>query len=360
MTVFNSENTSHLEVEAPLFFGQRLGIHDTINTRHPYLDHLFQHLKQIDWSENEVNLDRDKQQFETCPPHIRDIMIKNLAFQAELDSVASRSAAILIAPFISNSELWRCDLKVAENEVLHAVTYSQIVRMCLKNPSEFFDEVYKNSQVIKRAEKVIKIFNEMAKLGAEYTLSGVVTKEMKKSLVKYWVAMYALERIEFMVSFAATFATAEQGYFLGIASLVQKILKDELSIHVNRAKYVLNVLKVELKDTFEDLGDELKDIIDDVVESEYHWANYLFSEGRSIVGLNENLSVKWIQYCSQGVYEELGYKLPYEKIKETPLQFMDKWINIDKHQVAAQETQVVNYKLNAWVDDIPEVIEFVW
>ena len=66
---------------------------------------MFQYLKSIDWNEKEVDLTRDKQQFESCPTSIRDIMIKNLAYQSELDSVASRSVGVLIAPFITNSEL---------------------------------------------------------------------------------------------------------------------------------------------------------------------------------------------------------------------------------------------------------------
>lgn len=52
--------------EMPLFLGQKLGIHDTINVKHPYLEQLFTQLKSIDWVEDEVNLDRDRLQFETC------------------------------------------------------------------------------------------------------------------------------------------------------------------------------------------------------------------------------------------------------------------------------------------------------
>ena len=361
--IFNKDNTSHMVAEMPLFLGQKLGIHDTINVKHPYLEQLFTQLKSIDWVEDEVNLDRDRLQFETCPKHIRDIMIKNLAFQAELDSIASRSAGVLIAPFISNSELWRLDLKIAENECLHSATYTHIIKMCLKDTNEFFDEVYKNEQILGRAEKVSEVFNEIQELGAYYTLHGFGSYRedlFEETLIKYWVAMYALERIQFMSSFAATFALAEQDWFLGIASLVQKILKDELSIHVKRAKYVVNILKKEFKDSFEKYLPELKDIVDEVVKSEYTWAEYLFSEGRKVVGLNENLSKQWVNYCAEEVYETLGLELPFEKQTETPLLFMNKWINIDKIQTAAQETELTNYKLNSWVDDVPEQFNYKW
>ena len=349
--------------EMPLFLGQKLGIHDTINVKHPYLEQLFTQLKSIDWVEDEVNLDRDRLQFETCPKHIRDIMIKNLAFQAELDSIASRSAGVLIAPFISNSELWRLDLATAVNEVLHSATYTHIIKMCLKDTNEFFDEVYKNEQILGRAEKVSEIFNEIQELGAYYTLHGFGAYRedlFEETLIKYWVAMYALERIQFMSSFAATFALAEQDWFLGIASLVQKILKDELSIHVKRAKYVVDVLKKEFSESFNNILPELKQIVDEVLETEYTWSHYLFQEGRQIVGFNENLSKQWVNYSAQEVYETLGFELPFEKIIESPLPFMDKWINIDKMQTAAQETQLTNYKLNSWVDDIAEDYKFNW
>ncbi len=349
--------------EMPLFLGQKLGIHDTINVKHPYLEQLFTQLKSIDWVEDEVNLDRDRLQFETCPKHIRDIMIKNLAFQAELDSIASRSAGVLIAPFISNSELWRLDLAIAVNEVLHSATYTHIIKMCLKDTNEFFDEVYKNDQILGRAEKVSEVFNKIQELGAYYTLHGFGSYRedlFEETLIKYWVAMYALERIQFMSSFAATFALAEQDWFLGIASLVQKILKDELSIHVKRAKYVVDVLKKEFSESFNNILPELKQIVDEVLETEYTWSHYLFQEGRQIVGFNENLSKQWVNYSAQEVYETLGFELPFEKITESPLPFMDKWINIDKMQTAAQETQLTNYKLNSWVDDIAEDYKFNW
>lgn len=361
--IFNKDNTSHREVETPLFLGQKLGIHDTINVKHPYLEQLFTQLKSIDWVEDEVNLDRDRLQFETCPKHIRDIMIKNLAFQAELDSIASRSAGVLIAPFVSNSEFFRLDMVIAVNEILHASSYTHIIKMCLKDTNEFFDEVYKNDQILGRAEKVSEVFNEIQELGAYYIIQDFHPSEKpiyEKALIKYWVAMYALERIQFMSSFAATFALAEQDWFLGIASLVQKILKDELSIHVKRAKYVVDVLKKEFSESFNNILPELKQIVDEVLETEYTWSHYLFQEGRQIVGFNENLSKQWVNYSAQEVYETLGFELPFEKITESPLPFMDKWINIDKMQTAAQETQLTNYKLNSWIDDIAEDYKFNW
>lgn len=350
MAIYNVNNTGHLVSEVPLFLGEQLGIHDTINIRHQYLVDLFNYLKSIDWSETaDVNLDKDRAQFKKVPAQIKDIMIKNLAFQSELDSKASRAAGVLIAPFISNSELWRLDVKIQENELLHAATYTHIIKMCLDSPKEFFDEVYKNEKVTNRASVISDIFNKVQELGAKRTLGLVSDSECEEHIVKYWVAMYALERIQFMVSFAATFALAEQDYFLGIAALVQKILKDEYAVHAKRAMYVVKILQKELPHIFTKFEKALLQVVEDVVESEDLWAEYLFSEGRQVLGFNQTLAKEWVRYCTNEVLDTLGFEL-YD-VKDNPLPYMDKWINVDKIQVAAQETQITNYKLNSYIDD---------
>ena len=81
---------------------------------------------------------------------------------------------------------------------------------------------------------------------------------------------------------------------------------------------------------------------------------YLFSEGRSVVGLNEQLSKKFVDFCSQDLYDDLGFELPFERIEETPLP--DNIVT--GIQIANQETQNSNYMLNSWFDDTNEDFDF--
>lgn len=359
--IYNKNNDSHKEVKAPLFLGQQLGLHDTINVRHPVLEEIFQKQKALDWSEFEVDLSQDKNDFKTCPVGMRDLMIKNLAFQFELDSCASRATGSLIAPFISNPELWRCAIKIQEIEVLHAVTYSHIARMCLEDPNELIDEVYKNENIIKRANKVIDVFDDIHKLGAYFTLNTDVVdiKKTKIAILKYFAALYALERIQFMASFSATFSLVEQGYFFGIASLVQKILNDEMLHSQDFDKYVVKVLSEEFKEEYNDenVKEEIKAIIDEVVDSEYQWAEYLFTEGRSVIGLNEQLMKSWVDFNALEVYSAFGLVPNFEIVQTNPIPFMDRWMDIDKIQNANQEMANTNYRLNSYIDDTKGVIE---
>lgn len=57
-------------------------------------------------------------------------MIKNLSFQWENDSLA-KSIITLFAPFLSNNEACAMMMKQSEMEVLHALTYSEIIRQCI-------------------------------------------------------------------------------------------------------------------------------------------------------------------------------------------------------------------------------------
>lgn len=357
MTVFNANNTAHLDDNAPLFMGQALGIHDTLNMRHPFYDELFKLQKSIDWSEDEIDLSQSRLDFEMVDRSISDIMIKNLAFQAELDSAACRATGSLIAPFCTNSELMRCATKIQEIEYLHATTYIEIVRNCLSNPMDFYDEVYKNEKVISRAKKVVSVFDEIEKLGAKVILGHKIEESViRKSIIKYFAALYALERIEFMASFAATFAIAERGYFLAIAALVQKIATDELQIHVEFDKYTIKQLKLDWPEEFEQVKKEVVLIIDEVVLSEYEWANYLFQEGRQVVGLTEQLIKRWVEFNAQEVYDDFDIELPFERILESPLPWMNQWLDINASQNANQEADANNYQLNSYIDDLNDEI----
>lgn len=364
MTVFNQQNNAYETADYPLFLGQPLALHDSIHKVYPALFDAYKELKSVDWSEDEVDLTQSRMDLNSCPPKMREIMTLNLAYQWELDSIASRSIAPLIAPFVTNSEFWTMECKRTENEVLHTLTYSEIVRQCYNDPAEVFELVMKNQQVLDRGTTVAKIFDDLKRVGAEYTLypEKYTRQELMKYLVSAYVALYALEQIEFMSSFACTFALAEQQQFVGIARLVQKICNDEI---IHARKMNRNVLDGMLADpdgfvAFLNNKDFMKSIVDEVVSAELKWNSYLFSEGRRVVGLTEDLLNDWVKFNAQVVYEFLGLDQPFDTIKESPLPWMEDWFDIDVVQNANQEADATNYKLNSVIytlrDD--EVLEF--
>jgi ribonucleoside-diphosphate reductase beta chain len=293
----------------------------------------------------------------------------NLAYQWEADSVASRSIAPLLAPFVTNSELWAALLENTNMEVVHALTYSEIVRQCVADPGEVFKMVMENEKTIARSSTVNKVFDGLAVMGAMRTLkeSGVnqfAIGEQPQYNMAFMavVALYCLERIQFMASFAATFAIVEQGYFQSIGKAVQKIMLDEIAVH---AALDAEILKVELSTergliARSECGKLIHMMLQEVVDQEIQWSEYLFSEGRAIVGLNPALLKDWVRYNAQPVFDTLGYELDWDRIIANPLPWMQNWIDIDKTQNANQELDNSNYCLNVVKNDLAEgeIIEF--
>ena len=356
MSVFNVHNNEWRSGEYSLFLGEEPALHDSVNRPYPQLFEKYKLQKSIDWSEDEINLEQSRMDLQTCSKNNYDIMLKNLAFQWELDSIASRSITPLFAPFVTNSELWAWYSKCAEMEVLHSLTYSEIIRQCIPDPQEAISEVMENNKVIARSQKVAEVFNELQRVGAMYTL-GLLNKtdvQVKNAVVKGVVALYCLERIEFMSSFAATFSLGEQGMFQGICKLVQKICQDEC-VHYQAGEDVIKILKKSpLGVTMKLIENELQEIIDEVVKQELSWNEYLFSEGRSVVGLNKSLLDEWVRFNAQDAYSVLGLVNPYGVVAENPLPWMENWIDINKNQNANQEADNNNYTLNTVIDDVGE------
>lgn len=358
--MFNKNNTAWQNGDYPLFFGQKPGVFDSINRKYPKLFELFEHLKKIDWRHDEIDLTQTRMDLLQCPKSTREIMLLNLAYQWELDSIASRSIAPLFAPFISNSEYWQMISKQSENENLHSLTYSEIIRNCIPNTTEIFDMVMHNKEVLNRGDRVSKVFQELQLKGAEYTLGKLDKHEALPFVLKGVCTLYALERIEFMSSFACTFALGEQQLFVGAARLVQKIAEDE-QIHTVMGKETIKILKSDSlwNSMLQVYEDEIKSIVDDILNAEYQWNKYIFSEGRSIVGLTTDLLNKWTQYNAQQVYDTLGFELPFERVLENPLPWMDQWLDINLTQNANQEGENANYTLGSVIDNLgSEILEY--
>ena len=109
--------------------------------------------------------------------------------------------APLFAPFVTNSEFWAALMENSNMEVIHALSYSEIVRQCVADPNEVFKLSVQNDKTIQRAVKVVSVFDELQKAGAAYTL-GIIGKDQETYNVvfKGLVALYILERLQFMAS----------------------------------------------------------------------------------------------------------------------------------------------------------------
>lgn len=344
--VFNTEKTDY---SAPsLLMGQEPGLFDTVNKKFPDIWKLYKTQKSLDWDENEFDYSSCNIEFKTCPRSTYDMMIKTLAWQWEADSVASRAIAPVLAPFITSSELWAAWQRVSDNEVVHAATYSEIVRNSFDDPNVIVAEVLQVTEAMNRLSKVAEVFGTGYELSHKYAIGlAENNQETYNGLFKMVVGLLVLERIQFMASFAITFAICDSGLFQPIGKAIQKIAQDELEIHVELDKAVLrHEMKTERgQKAMSECAKDIKEMIDEVVASEYVWVDYLFSEGRELVGLNPDVLKRWVLFCAKDVYKFLNIETEHKFPTTNPLKYMDNWLDISKTQAAPQEQDNAQYKV---------------
>ena len=338
-TVFNAGNTGHETGEYPLFFGEQLGFIDTINTPYPILDTLYQEQISQIWNEFEIDLSQDRQDMLNAKPEIVDLMVKTILWQHLADSIASRSITGILMEYVSNSDLEAWYNCVALFETIHARTYSHIIKQTFPDPNQALREGYADLSVVKRSDILKDCFDDLANLDED------APKEVKEEkLYLALVALYMLESVNFMGSFAVTFGIAETSIMQGIAQNVSLICRDEM-LH---ARGGAEILKIEIKkspELFKRLAPKIKELFDDIIKTEMDWTDYLFSESRQVIGINPKLIKQYVNYMAQPVARTLGIEVT--PIPNNPLPYMDNYIDSSKVQMAAQEIQLTSYLVNS-------------
>ena len=344
--IFNTEKQDY--EKTPLFFGERSGLFDTINKQYPDIWEIYKTIKSLDWDENEFNYSTCVNDFKTCDKSTYDMMIKTLAWQWEADSIVSRISPI-VGCVVSSSELWAAWQRLSDQEVIHTATYSEIVRNSFEDPSDILNEILNVRQSLNRLETVSRVMNNAYETAHKYALGQIeVTQEVYNDIFMFVIAMLCLERIQFMSSFAITFAICDTGLFQPIGKAIQKIAQDEYETHVALDKAVFkHEMKTERgKIAYEQCKETIKNMIEEVIGSESEWADYLFSEGRELIGVNVDIIKEWSKFCARDVVMTTGVKCKYKLPTTNPLKFMENWLNIGKNQSSPQEEDNAQYKVN--------------
>jgi ribonucleoside-diphosphate reductase beta chain len=352
--VFNTEKTvADYQAGQPLFFGKSPGLFDTIHKPYPKIWEYYKIMKSLDWDEDEFDYSICNLEFKTCPKSVADMMIRTLAWQWEADSVASRAIAPVLAPFISDSSLWAAWQRISDNEVVHASTYSTIVRMSFDDPSKVLSDILAVKESIARMNTVNAALGRLYTLSHKYALGQVTAEEIYDDVLLGIIALYLLERIQFMASFSITFTICSTNLFQPIGKAVQKIAQDELEIHAELDREVIRIERLTQRgaDAFARLKPMIKQLCDEVVNTELAWTDYLFSEGRELVGTNARTVKQFVLYNARDVYKFLGVESEHKFPTKNPMPHVEDWIDISKTQAAPQEQDANQYKLNTIVRD---------
>ena len=341
MIQFNENNTGYKD-GYPLFFGPPLGILDTVNVQYPKLEELYQDQVSQIWNEFEIDLTQDKMDMRSLDKGTVDLMVKNLMWQTVGDTIATRSILETFGKYVTNSELVSLMTVWSFFEVIHARTYSHIIKQTFLDPNEMLVELYADQEIISRSQTITKAFADLKNSSEGFDM---------QPLLMALVALLGLESIAFMASFAVTFAIVETGKFQGIGKLVQLICRDEV-LHASMSFEIIKILKEDpaWSQVFVLSKTEIKVLLDNILAREFISADYVFSEGREVIGCNPALLRSYILYMAKPIYKLFGLEAVGAPA-ENPLPYMDKYVDPSKVQTANMELQSTSYLVGTIEDD---------
>ncbi len=354
-TTFNQiPNNALLE---PMFLGNSVNVSRYDQQRYIAFEKLIEKQLSFFWRPEEVDVSKDRADWQSLTDSEKHIFISNLKYQTLLDSMAARSVNAVLLPLVSLPEVETWVETWAFSETIHSRSYTHILRNLFTEPGEIFDDIIVNPAILKRASSIAKYFDDVilttqllqSQGEGTYEIEGkkveVSTRKLKERLYLAVCSVNALEAIRFYVSFACSFAFAERELLEGNAKIIKLIARDE-ALHLTGTQHILNNWKSgkddpEMKIISEELSNEGLQIFLDVVEQEKEWAQYLFKDG-SMIGLNADILNQYIEYISNQRLTAIGFDAPFN-IKSNPLPWMNAYLVSDNVQVAPQETEISSY-----------------
>lgn len=342
-------NTDIFDHTAPTcFLDSSVGISRFDKVKYPWMEKLTNTQLSYFWRPEEIDLYRDQIDFKSLTSHEQHIFTSNLRRQILLDSVQGRAPTLSFLPLCSLPELETWITTWAFSETIHSRSYTHIIRNVYPNPSEVFDHLLENQEIVACAKDISRYYDTLFTLASLYNSADhksldCSVEDLKKALYRALMSVNALEGVRFYASFACSWAFAENKKMEGNAKIIKLICRDE-NLHLAGTQQLLKTLPVEDKkfaSIQEALQDEMKEMFVAVVEQEKQWAKFLFTGG-SIIGLNEELLVSYVEYIAGRRAKAIGLDVPY-KSTQNPLPWTQKWISGSEVQVAPQETEVQSY-----------------
>lgn len=358
----------------PMFFGQSVNVARYDQQKYEVFEKLIEKQLSFFWRPEEVDVSRDKIDYNSLPDHEKHIFISNLKYQTLLDSIQGRSPNVAFLPLVSLPELETWIETWSFSETIHSRSYTHIIRNIVNDPSVIFDDIVVNHEILRRATDIAEFYDHLIKLTQIYHLLGegtheidgepveVNTRTLKKALYLCMMSVNALEAIRFYVSFACSFAFAERKLMEGNAKIIRLIARDE-ALHLNSTQHILTIMKggkddPEMAEIAAECQQEAYNLFLKAAEQEKEWAKYLFKDG-SMIGLNEQILCQYVEYITNQRMKSVNLPLPYAE-QTNPLPWMKNWLESDAVQVAPQEVEVSSYlvgQIDAAVDS-DEFLDF--
>jgi ribonucleoside-diphosphate reductase beta chain len=331
-----------------MFFDEPVDIARYDQVKYPAIQKLQEKMTSFFWTPDEIDVTRDKIDFNKLTASEQHIFTSNLKRQILLDSVQGRSPNIALLPICSLPEIELLVETWAFFETIHSKSYTHIIRNVYPNPSAVFDEMVTIKEIVACGSSVSKYYDNLINFDGPYG-----SYEHKKALYLCMISIFMLEGIRFYVSFACSWAFGELKKMEGNAKIIKLIGRDE-NTHLAGSIHIIKGLLKEDPDYVkikEETDEEVMGMFAEAISQEKEWAEYLFKDG-TMIGLNADLLKQYIEWIAAKRMKTLGYSVPYHVPQANPLPYTEKWIGGGNVQVAPQETEITSYVVGGVKQDV--------
>lgn len=354
-TTFNQVSNNPLS--EPMFFGNPVNVARYDQQKHHIFEKLIEKQISFFWRPEEVDVSKDRVDFQKLSDSEKHIFISNLKYQTLLDSIQGRSPNIAFLPIISIPELETWVETWSFFETIHSRSYTHILRNLFGDPSSIFEDIVENEEIKKRAADISQYYDDLIFATQLWQTQGegthvvngvthrITMRELKKKLYLCMNSVNALEAIRFYVSFACTFAFAERELMEGNSKIIRLIARDE-NLHLTSTQHILNLWAKgkddpEMAEIAEECKDQVTQIFLNAVEQEKDWAAFLFQHG-SMIGLNKEILCQYVEFIANHRMSAIGLGQPFD-VNSNPLPWMNNYLSSDNVQVAPQESEISSY-----------------
>ena len=318
------------------------------------------------WSKNEIDLSKEKTDYDGLDEAGRHIYEAGLKFAITLDSCAGRGMLQLFNNGgISNNPEWELYITNHQNnELLHSESYTEMVRAIYNDVDDFVDSITKDEHIQARASTILKNFdysndvfekneaNNTAKAhGKNILFPEIDEKTLKTAIYRAALVVNMFEGIRFFATFVANWSFSEQPVKLmqGSSNIFKLIARDEM-IHLDVFQQVINMLHNDKSEGFKELAKEMEPatyiMFQEAYEEEKVWIEYLFSKGSPLIGMNAQILQEYMDYIFAVRMRNIGLnpkKIGLSGDTYNPVPWVDNYLDSSNVKSAPQEIESVNY-----------------
>lgn len=322
------------------------GLIDSVHRSDPTTFNRYKLVKSQDWDENEYPMEEARQDFLRHPNEGR-MMKNNIGWQWSGDSAAANSIIVAVAPFQPISDAWLWFVKQGENENLHALSYSEAVKISVPDGLMEIQRIQKDADTMRRVEYVTKVLDHVMRTGCKIMLGEIRpdSEEASDALMLFLGTVFILERCQFMPSFLNTAMLFYQNMFKPVAQTIRKIAIDEWGTHIPQMRWFLQheLQFANRRASMDRVRPILTKLLEEVINNEVSWNSMQFAIGGEQLGMTEQMGADYAYYAGTDAALEMGLKPDLKQVVKNPAPIMDNFLDLNREKQASMEGKGANY-----------------